>query len=158
MDFKNALHTVLAELTPQPWEYTTPAGTTLTVIPAGLRQDAGEAEVYLRVTNDKVHAAEAAITTTDLPALIDALSEPVTTPWEHQPHYPDGTPRGRVGTWLGDFSGLTLVPADGGFTLTTIEKDDHELLRAAVDVPEPQRMPLASALRRALDVARGWED
>jgi hypothetical protein len=25
-------------------------------------------------------------------------------------------------------------------------------------VPESQRLPLASALRRALDVARGWED
>jgi hypothetical protein len=25
-------------------------------------------------------------------------------------------------------------------------------------LPEAQRLPLASALRRALDVARGWED
>ncbi|MDT0381408.1 hypothetical protein RM572_21860 [Streptomyces sp. DSM 42041] len=102
MDFKQALSNVIAELTPQPWDYTTPDGVTLTVIPAGLREDPGQATVYVRVTSDKTHAAEASITTTDLPTLIDALSEPVTAPWEHQPHYPDGTPRGRVGTWLGD--------------------------------------------------------
>ncbi|MBL1115420.1 hypothetical protein JK364_23910 [Streptomyces sp. 110] len=41
--------------------------------------------------------------------------------------------------WAGDTTGQ---PADV----------DHTVL-----VPEGQRLPLASALRRALDVARGWE-
>lgn len=158
MDFNTALNSVIADLTPQPWDYTAADGATLTVIPAGLREDPGAAEVYLRVTRDKTHAAQAAITTTDLPALIAALSEPVTGPWEHEPHYPDGTPKGRIGSWLGDHHGLTLGPIGGGFALTTLEEaDDHGIVAASIVLPEEQRLPLASALSRALDVARGWE-
>lgn len=159
MDFRNAWNTVRAELTPQPWDYTTPDGVTLTVIPAGLpHAEPGTAEVYLRVTRDKTHAAEAAITTTDLPALITALSVPVTEHWEHEPHYPDGTPKGRIGTWLGDTYGLALNPMEGGFSLTAIEETDAGVVAASIVLPEAQRLPLASALRRAMDVARGWED
>ncbi|WP_393075232.1 hypothetical protein [Streptomyces sp. LN704] len=158
MDFRDALNIVTAELTPQPWDYTTPDGATLTVIPAGHPEDQGCAEVYLRVTRDKTHAAQAAITTTDLPALITALGEPVTLHWEHEPHYPDGTEKGRVGTWLGDHSGLALNPMQDGFSLTAIEDTGDGVVAASVTLPEAQRMPFASALRRALDVARGWED
>jgi hypothetical protein len=157
MDFRDALNIVTAELTPQPWDYTTPDGATLTVIPAGLREDPGCAEVYVRVTRDKAHAAEAAITTTDLPALITVLGEPVTSHWEHEPHYPDGTAKGRIGTWLGDDSGLALNPMQDGFSLTAIEDTGDGVVAASVTLPEAQRLPLASALRRALDVARGWE-
>ncbi|MEV5443520.1 hypothetical protein AB0N23_13425 [Streptomyces sp. NPDC052644] len=151
MNFRDALNTFLAQLTPQPWDYTTHDGTTLTVIPAGLPEDIGEAEVYIRITASKTLAAEAAITTTDLPALITALSEPVTGPWEHTAHYPDGIQR---------YSsyGLTLAPAaDSGFVVTVSEDIDTGTVSAAVRLPERQRMPLASALRRALDVARDWE-
>lgn len=158
MNFRDALNIVTAELTPQPWDYTAGDGATLTVIPAGLpHAEPGTAEVYLRVTRDKTHAAEAAITTTDLPALITALSAPVAEHWEHEPHYPDGTPKGRVGTWLGDDYGLALNPMRGGFSLTAIEDTGDGVAAASVVVPEEQRLPLASALRRALDVARGWE-
>lgn len=159
MDFRNAWNTVIAELTPQPWDYTTVDGTTLTVIPAGLpHAEPGAAEVYLRVTRDKTHAAQAAITTTDLPHLIAALDVPVTSHWEHEPHYPDGTPKGRIGTWLGDDYGLALNPMRGGFSLTAIEETDAGVVAATLTLPEAQRLPLASALRRAMDVARGWED
>lgn len=159
MNFRDALNIVTAELTPQPWDYTTPDGATLTVIPASLpHAEPGTAEVYLRVTRDKTHAAEAAITTTDLPALLTALNAPVTEHWEHEPHYPDGTPKGRVGTWLGDDYGLALNPMQGGFSLTAIEDTDAGVVAASLVLPEEQRLPLASALSRALDVARGWED
>lgn len=158
MDFRDALNTFTAELTPQPWDYTDQDGATLTVIPTGICHDPGCAEVYLRVTRDKTHAAQAAITTTDLPALIDALSAPVTEHWEHEPHWADGTPKGRIGTWLGDFYGLTLNPMQGGFSLTAIEETDDDVVAASITLPESQRLPLASALRRAMDVARGWED
>lgn len=158
MDFRTAFNIVHAELTPQPWDYTTSDGATLTVIPAGLREDKGRAEVCLRVTRDKTHAAEAAITTTDLPALIAVLDEPVTAHWEHEPHWPDGQPKGRVGTWGGDFYGLTLNPMQDGFSLTAIEEADAGIVAASVTVPDTQRLPLASALARALDIAHSWEN
>jgi hypothetical protein len=158
MDFRDAFNIATAELTPQPWDYTASDGATLTVIPAGLpHAEPGTAEVYLRVTRDKTHAAEAAITTTDLPALITALSAPVTGHWEHEPHYPDGTEKGRVGTWLGDMYGLALNPMQASFSLTAIEETDAGVVAASITLPEQQRLPLASALRRAMDVARGWE-
>ena len=158
MDFRDALNTVLSELTPQPWDYTTPDGTTLTVIPAGLpHAEPGAAEVYLRVTRNKTHAAKAAITTTDLPALITALSAPIAEHWEHEPHYPDGTEKGRIGTWLGDLYGLALNPMQDGFSLTAIEDTDAGVVAATLTLPEEQRLPLTSALARALDVARAWE-
>lgn len=153
MEFRDAINTVIAELTPQPWDYTTPDGTTLTVIPAGLREDPGRAEVYVRATASKTQAAEIGITTTDLPALIEALSTPVTRSWQHVPHWPDGTTQ----MWVLD--GLTLTPNEGGF-LVGVQEDTGEGLMSCVDVvvPEAQRLPLASALSRALDVARGWEN
>lgn len=149
MDFRTALDTITAELTPQPWEYTTPDGVTLTVIPAGLRADAGMAEVYVRITASKKVAAEYAVTTTDLPAVVAALAEPVTAEWQLAPHWPDGTAK-----WFTD-GALSLEPSTGGFTLIVTDED---CLSAAVRLPDEQRMPLASALRRAGDVARGWED
>lgn len=159
MDFHTAINTVTAELTPQPWDYTTHDDATLTVIPAGLpHAEPGAAEVHLRVTRNKTHAVQAAITTTDLPALITALSAPIAEHWEHEPHYPDGTPKGRIGTWLGDSYGLALNPMQDGFSLTAIEDTDTGVVAASLVLPEEQRLPLASALARALDVARGWED
>jgi hypothetical protein len=113
--------------------------------------------MYVRVTRDKAHAAQAAITTTDLPALIAVLGATVTSHWEHEPHYTDGTEKGRIGTWLGDHSGLALNPMQGGFSLTAIEDTGDGVVAASITLPEAQRLPLASALRRALDVARGWE-
>jgi hypothetical protein len=159
MDFRKAFHQNIADLTPQPWDWTTPDGATLTVIPAGLpHAEPGTAEVYLRITRNKLHAAQAAITTTDMPALIAALSEPVTGHWEHEPHYPDGTPKGRIGTWLGDDYGLALNPMQDGFSLTAMEDTGGGIVAASLTLPEAQRLPLASALRRALDVSRSWED
>ncbi|MFE0808164.1 hypothetical protein ACFW34_11860 [Streptomyces sp. NPDC058848] len=149
MDFRTALDTVTAELTPQPWEYTTPDGVTLTVIPAGLRAEAGMAEVYVRITASKTVAAEYPVTTTDLPALIGALGRPVTAEWTLVPRWPDGHRR-----YFTD-GGLSLAPADGGLTVIVTDEDE---LSAAVRLPERERMPLVSALRRALDVAQGWED
>jgi hypothetical protein len=159
MDFRDAFNIVTSELTPQPWDYTASDGATLTVIPAGLpHAEPGTAGVYLRVTRNKTHAAQAAITTTDLPALIAALSEPVAEHWEHEPRYPDGTPKGRIGTWLGDDYGLALNPMQDGFSLTAIEDTGDGIVAATLHLPEAQRLPLASALRRALDVARAWEN
>lgn len=155
MDFHDAIAIVTAELTPHPWDYTTPDGTALRVIPAGLREDAGYAEVLIRITRadatglgefgitgpDSRGVAEVGVTTTGLPALIAALTE--RTAWE------DG---GLV------FGTLTVVPdADGVMVrITEIHGRDQEVT-VAMHLPEAQRLPLASALRRALDVARGWE-
>lgn len=151
MDFHTALNSLLADLTPQPWTYTAPGGTTLTVTPAGLIQDPGAAEVYIRITLNKTQAAQAAITTTDLPTLINALSEPITTTWELTPHWPDGTPKGLLD------GGITLTPCFGGFTLTVTSEHGNATATAIMALPEACRPLLASALRRALDVARGWE-
>ena len=75
MDFRHAMNTVNAELTPQPWDYTAPDdGITLTVIPAGLREDPGHAEVYVRITTTKTEAAQAAIASRYLPRMIAALT------------------------------------------------------------------------------------
>jgi hypothetical protein len=144
-DFRHAWNTVIAELTPQPWEYTAPDGVTLTVIPAGLREAPGKAEVLIRVTVGKKLSAETGVTTADMPELLAALEGH--TPWQ---------------PWslLGD--GLTTVPlGDGGVSLSVTELVYDPVRRdvAAVIVMEPgQRLPLASALRRATDVAKGWED
>jgi hypothetical protein len=51
-----------------------------------------------------------------------------------------------------------LNPLQDGFTLTAIEETDAGVVAASITLPEAQRLPLASALRRALDVARSWED
>ncbi|MGW7617370.1 hypothetical protein ACWGLG_16190 [Streptomyces antimycoticus] len=146
MDFRQALNTVIAELTPQPWDFTDSTGATLTVIPAGMPADPGDAEVMIRITVSHTHAAEAGITTTDLPGLIAALEAGDASSHE---------------TTLRDT--VTITPETGGtiamtvteFDWTTAGRDDAT---ATVRLPEEQRMPLASALRRAMDVARGWED
>jgi len=156
MDFNDALNTVLADLTPQPWDYTGPDGTTLRVIPAGLREDKGRAEVLIRITRadatglydygitgpDSRGVAEVGVTTTDLPKVIEALTE-----------------RG----WWADntlISGALLVAAaSGGVAVgVTEEHGVGQHVDVGMVLPESQRLPLASALRRAMDVARGWED
>lgn len=145
MDFRDAIHTVIAELTPQPWDYTIPDGTTLTVIPAGLRADPGEAEVLIQITAGKTIAAQLGVTTSDMPALIDALTE--RRPWEYS-------------TILD--SALDVTFPDGGVLLvvteTVWEERDNHAVSTSILIPDAQRLPFASALRRALDVAVGWED
>jgi hypothetical protein len=150
VDFRDALNTVIAELTPQPWDYTTPDGTRLRVISEGLRQDPGRAAVlvqiceaaHVQVTPD---GPEYAVRTTDMPALIGALTVRVewtaSDGWDEQ---------------------IVVRPEAGGMRLAyTVWGVDTTGQAAVVDrtmlVPEAQRLPLASALRRALDVARGWE-
>lgn len=156
MDFRTALNITIAELTPQPWDYTTTDGTTLRVIPAGLREDAGYAEVLVRVTRpdatglcdygitgpDSRGVAEVGVTTTRLPSLIEALTE--RTAWED------------TGLVLG---ALAVAPdADGVMVcVTEVHGRDQEVC-VSMCLPEAQRLPLASALARALDVARSWED
>jgi hypothetical protein len=147
MDFRQAWTTVIAELTPQPWDYTTPDGTTLTVIPRGWHADPGEAEVLIRITVDKALAAQIDITTTDMPQLLAAIE--AGDAWEFAP-------------LMSDF--IAVAPADGGglvLTVTEVSYPDGArpvLTPATIALPEAQRLPLVSALRRATDVARGWED
>ena len=146
MDFRTALNTVIAELTPQPWDYTDNAGRALTVIPAGLREDPGRAEVMIRITENGSLPVEIGVTTTELPGMIDALTE--SQDWRHQT--------------LEDSIIAALIVPSGAVTLvvTEVDWDNHarRMASAAVFLPAEQRLPLASALRRALDVARGWED
>lgn len=158
MDFNDALNTVIAELTPQPWDYTTPDATTLTVIPAGLREDPGCAQVLIRISGPLVTglhdfgitgpatkgAAEAGVTTTTLPSLIAALEG--RAGWEQAEGW--GDPTRIVVTPTLDVT-VTEGHHDGGVWVEVTE---------SVRLPEKQRLPLASALRRALDVAHGWED
>lgn len=146
-DFRNALDAVTAESTPQPWDWTDPNGATLTVIPDGLKSDPGEAEVTIRVTASKVLGTEIGITTTDLPDLINALTN--REPWE-QSTLLDGLIAVEPAA-TGDDTVLVITGTywDGGRPLET---------HVAIRLPEAQRLPLASALRRALDVALGWED
>lgn len=156
MDFRDALNIVTAELTPQPWDYTDSEGTTLRIIPAGLREDAGYAEVLVRITRadasglaefgitgpDSRGVAEVGVTTTQLPALIEALTEQ--TSWMG------------AGLVAGD---LLVAVGSGGVVVAVTEVHGPEQhVAVSMTLPESQRLPLASALRRALDVARGWED
>lgn len=156
MDFRDALNIVTAELTPQPWDYTDAEGTTLRVIPAGLRASEGYAEVNIRITRpdasglaefgittpDSRGVAEVGVTTTDLPKVIEALTE-----------------RG----WWADntlVSGALLVAAASGGVVVGVT-EVHGAGRhvdVGIVLPDSERLPLASALRRALDVARSWED
>jgi hypothetical protein len=149
VDFQQALDTVIAELTPQPWDYTTHDGTRLRVIPEGLRQDPGDGVVeiqiceaaHVQVTPD---GPEYPMRTVDVPGLIAALTN--RTEWT-------------TSDW-GDV--LTVRPDGDGVRLAyTVYARDTTGQPADVDrtvlVPEAQRMPLASALARALDVAKGWE-
>lgn len=142
MNFHQALNTVLAELTPQPWEYTDNGGTTLTVIPAGLREDPGHAEVLIHITAlGQLFDAEAGVPSRDLPGMIDALTG--NRPWSYDT--------------LDDVL-AELTPFGGGGMLLTLSEDPEAVEeQPQIHIPEQQRLPLASALRRALDVARGWE-
>lgn len=156
MDFRTAFNIVRAELTPQPWDYTTPDGTTLRVIPAGLRADKGDAEVLVRITRpdatglgefgitgpDSRGVAEVGVTTTVLPKVIEALTE-----------------RG----WWADntlVSGALLVAAASGGVVVGVTENHGagQHVDVGIVLPEAQRLPLASALGRALDVARSWEN
>ena len=156
MDYQDALNNVLADLTPQPWDYTSDDGTTLRVIPAGLRETAGYAEVLIRITRadatglcefgitgpDSRGVAEVGVPTAVLPGLIQALTDRVG--WENT-----GLVSGIVAVVVG-------VP---GVVVCVTEAHSREREEAvSVCLPEAQRLPLASALARALDVARGWED
>jgi hypothetical protein len=143
VNFHDAINTALAELRAQPWDYTVD-GTTLTVIPAGLREAAGYAEVMIRITASHTRAAEIGVTTTYMISLLHALD--TRTAWEHTTSLDDE---------------LTVAPAADGMVLTITDVRYDSAVRevtASMHIPEAQRMPLASALRRALDVARGWED
>lgn len=142
MDFRQALDTVHAELTPQPWTHATPVGTTLTVIPAGLPAAPGEAEVTIRIAAGHTTAAEVGITTAAMPGLLAALE--ANEAWEHT-------------TVLRDLVSVTPTD-DGGVDMTVTENNGPEpAFTATVVLPGAQRLPLASALRRAADVAAGWE-
>jgi hypothetical protein len=142
VDFHNALNTVIAELTPQPWDYTTNARTTLTVIPAGLRAEPGDAEVIVRISAiGQFFDAEAGIPTRNLPGMIKALTE--RQPWSYT-------------TILDVAVELTLLGGDMLLVVTADEGDPDECPQ--IQIPAAQRLPLASALTRALDVAHGWED
>jgi hypothetical protein len=163
MEFRDALNTVIADLTPQPWTHTTPDGTTLRVIPAGLRADKGDAEVNIRITRadatglydygitgpDSRGVAEVGVPTSLLPALIDALTEQAV--WRN-----DCLVAGTLTVVAGE---VAAMPDDDGGVLMAVTEvhsaDRQETV--AMRLPEAQRMPLASALARAMDVARSWE-
>lgn len=156
MNFNDALNITIADLTPQPWDYTTDDGTTLRVIPAGLRADHGDAEVLVRITRpdatglcefgitgpDSQGVAEVGVTTAALPKVIEALTE--------------------QGWWADTtlISGALLVAAASGGVVVGITEvhGAGQHVGVGIVLPEAQRLPLASALSRALDVARAWED
>jgi hypothetical protein len=150
MDFRDALNIVIAELTPQPWDYTTEDGTRLRVIPEGLRQDPGDGVVEIQIV-EAAHVQavpdgpEYPMRSVDVPGLIAALNE--RREWTTR-------------DW-GDI--LTVRPEPEGMRLAyTVYDRDTTGQPADIDrtilVPEAQRLPLASALARALDVARSWEN
>lgn len=145
MDYNQALNNTTAELTPNPWDYTDTTGTTLTAIPAGLRESTGNAEILVRITASHTLATEIGITTTDMPNLLHALNThtavDVTTTL-------DGS--------------LTTTPHADGSTIVTITEVDYDNDRTptttSIRLPGKQRFPFMSALQRAADVARDWED
>ncbi len=140
MDFQTAIASVTADLTPQPWDYTATDGAHLTVIPAGLPEDPGCAEVLVRIT-DGGTTTEAGVPTANLPGLVEALGG--FRMWSHDT--------------LDDVTVQLLPFGGGGMILALLEDPETDEAGPQVHVPEEQRLPLASALRRALDVARGWE-
>lgn len=156
MDFRTFYNAVIADITPQPWTYTDQAGTTLTVVPAGLSADPGCAEVNLRIqradatgcaefgitTPDSTGVAEVGVTTTGLPALIEALTEGA--PWEDA-RLPLGA--------------AAVTPGEAGVVVSVTEWHTADVqVSVSMTLPPQQRLPLASALARALDVAKSWED
>lgn len=163
MDFHHATRIVVAELTPQPWDYTSDDGTTLRVIPAGLTADRGDAEVYVRITRadatglcdygitgpNSRGVAEVGVPSSLLPALIQALTD--RTVWQDTCLI--------AGTLTVVAGVLAAAPDRDGVAVTVTEVHSAEREeKVFISLPDAQRMPLASALRRALDVARGWED
>ena len=155
-DFRHALDAVIADITPQPWEHTTPDGTRLRVIPAGLSAEPGDAEVYVRITQpdatglaeygitgpDSRGVAEVGVTTAVLPDLIRALTD--RQPWTDA-------------TLTAGILAVTPDTAGVGVRVTEVHGRGQEVT-VTMRLPEDQRLPLASALRRAGDVARGWEE
>lgn len=162
MDFRDALNTVIAELTPQPWDYTTGDGTTLRVIPAGLRAGKGDAEVNVRITRpdatglgdfgitgpDSRGVAEVGVSTSLLPTLIEALTK--RTVWRDE--------RLVAGTLAVIANDIATMPDGAGVLVAVTEAHSAERQETvAMRLPDAQRLPLASALCRAMDVARSWE-
>jgi hypothetical protein len=150
VDFHNALNIVIAELTPQPWDYWTTDGTRLRIIPEGLRQDAGDGAVEIQIC-EAAHVQatpdgpEYRMRSVDVPGLIGALTD--RADW--------------TTTDFGDT--LAVRPEPEGMRLAyTVYDRDTTGQPADIDrtilLPEAQRLPLASALARALDVAKSWED
>jgi hypothetical protein len=162
MDFHDALNSVIADLTPQPWEYTSADGTTLRIIPAGLRADRGEAEVYVRATRSDATGlgdygitgpksrgvADVGVSTSLLPGLIAALTE--RTVWRNDC---------LVAGTLTVLAGAIAATPDGDNVAVCVTEVHSEERKETVAMllPDAQRLPLASALQRALDVARAWE-
>lgn len=151
MDFHQATNAVIAEITPQSWDYTTPNGTRLRVIPEGLRQSPGDGVVLIQII-ESAHVAvtptgpEYPVRTADMPGLVAALTN--RTEWTVESDWTNG---------------LAVRHEGAGMRLAyTVWDRDTTGQPADVDrtmlVPEEQRLPLASALRRACDVALGWED
>lgn len=150
MDFNNAMNTVIGELAPQPWDYTTPDGNRLRVIPEGLAQDPGDGVVLIQIcesANVQVtpDGPEFPVRTSDMPELLSAL---------------DGRAKCMIHGGLGEE--LAVRPEVAGMRLAyTVWGRDTTGQGADVDrtvlVPEEQRLPFASALSRAMDVARDWE-
>ncbi|MET9150050.1 hypothetical protein ABZX82_02025 [Streptomyces griseoflavus] len=130
MDFSTAWNIIRAEITPQPWTYTA-GGATLTIEPAGLPAEEDGAEVVFQV-GDVMEW----VRTPDVQRLVDALT---------------------AGESWGDADygwGLDVAVADDGVTVAIVQ----DRKATPVTLPASERMPLASAIRRALDVARAWED
>lgn len=132
MDFQTAWSIVRADLDPQPWDYTTADGKTLTVAPAGFRANKDEAEVIIRVSDD----IEEWVRTPEISALVTALQA------------------GESWTNLGSGWGAEVTVTDLSVTVAVWQKG----VATSITLPPEQRLPLASALARALDVARAWED
>lgn len=149
MNFNDALNTVIAELTPQPWDWWTADGTRLRIIPEGLRQDVGDGVVeiqicpaaHVQVTPDGPHYP---MRTVDVPALIAALTD-------------------RAEWKTSDWGDVLAVRPEGDGMRLAYTVYDYDTTGRPNDVdrtillPAAQRMPLTSALGRALDVARSWE-
>lgn len=163
MDFRDALNIVTAELTSQPWDYTSADGITLRVVPAGLRADKGDAEVNVRITRpdatglgefgitgpDSRGVAEVGVPTRLLPALVEALTE--RTVWRDECLV--------AGTLTVVATDIATMPDGDGVLVVVTEVHSAEREETVVmRLPGAQRLPLASALRRALDVAKSWED
>lgn len=130
--FRDALAVVFAEIDPQPWSYTNTDGATLTVVPAGFPAEPDSADVVFRVSGD----VEEWVRTPDVQRIVDAL---------------------RAGESWADTSygwGVEVEVADDGVTVSVYQHGSP----TSVTLPPEQRMPLASAVARALDVARGWEE